>query len=162
MSMNYSLICVNYVDLIITCIKISLYFYLRMIGDVYEGRRAQFRFHSSERSPSCLSLTYHEVQGRSWQHAVFAQKAVRAQTLARSRAGSWNHNIWRQVSVRGSLLPSCSPSVRACIRQHSRVLSWHGTSHRVLTSGIETSLISCAFFYHLQYEIWRFLDCYNS
>lgn len=160
--MNYSLICMNYLDLIITCIKISLYFYLSMIGDVYEGRRAQFRFHSLERSPSCLSLTYHEVQGRSWQRAVFAQKAVRAQTLARSRAGSWNHNIWRQVSVRGSLLPSCLPSVRACIRQHSRVLSWHGNSHRVLTSGIKTSLISCAFFCRLQHEIWRFLDCYNS
>lgn len=33
---------------------------------------------------------------------------------------------------------------------------------RVLTSGIKTCLISCAFLYSLQYEIWRFLDCYNS
>lgn len=90
------------------------------------------------KSPFCLSLTYHEVQGRNWQHAVFAQKAVRAQALACS--WSRKHSIWRQVSA---LLLAFCESVRGSVLSGSQLASH---PERLLTSGIKQPLISCAFF----------------
>lgn len=40
--MNYSLIFVNYLDLDLASIKFSFYYYVRMIGEVYEGKRVHF------------------------------------------------------------------------------------------------------------------------
>lgn len=129
----------SYLDLDSTCIKTSFYYYLRVIGEVCGEKRVHFDSSSLQRSPPYPSLAFHEVQGRNWQPAMFAQKAVSTQALAVSRAGSWS-----QVSPGARL--SCLHVCAFCGASVGPTASCHGIPETWLTAGMGKHLISCAGF----------------
>lgn len=113
-SMNYSLIFANYLDLDIRYRKNSFYYYLRMIGEVHERRRVHFDFIPQGGHPFA-----------SASHTTSCKAEIGSLQCLHKR--QWEHRLWHAAGAGstasgGRYLPSCLPSVRACIGRHCQVL----------------------------------------
>lgn len=115
-SMNYSLIFAYYLELDIAYIKISFYYYLRMIGEVHEGRRVHFDLSKEWNHPFASAL-----------HTMRCKAGIGSMQCLHKR--QWEHRLWHAAGAGstasgGRYLPFCLPSVRACVGQCCQVLSW--------------------------------------